>query len=99
MSGFARIKVRLDQMSGVESWRVHDLRRTAASGMARLGHPPHVVAAILNHSPGSTMGITAIYNRHRYTDEKRAALDAWSREVERIIGRGEATVVALPRTR
>jgi hypothetical protein len=52
-------------------------------------------AAILNHSPGSTQGITAIYNRHRYGDEKRQALAAWGREVERIIGRAEAKVVAL----
>jgi integrase len=95
VSGFSKIKVRLDQMSGVENWRVHDLRRTAASGMARLGHAPHVVAAVLNHSPGSTMGITAVYNRHRYGDEKRAALDAWGREIECIIGRREGNVVAL----
>jgi integrase len=95
VSGFSKIKTRLDQLSGVENWRVHDLRRTAASGMARLGHPPHIVAAVLNHSPGSTMGITAVYNRHRYADEKRAALDAWGREIARTIGRGEAKVVAL----
>jgi integrase len=96
VSGFSKIKTRLDQMSEVDNWRVHDLRRTAASGMARLGHPPHVVAAVLNHSPGSTMGITAVYNRHRYADEKRAALDAWSRDVERVIGRGgEAKVLQL----
>jgi integrase len=93
VSGFSKIKARLDQLSGVENWRVHDLRRTAASGMARLGHPPHVVAAVLNHSPGSTQGITAVYNRHKYSDEKRAALDAWSREIERIIGRGEARLL------
>jgi integrase len=97
VSGFSKIKTRLDQLSGVENWRVHDLRRTAASGMARLGHPPHVVAAVLNHSPGSTLGITAVYLRHRYTGEKRAALGAWAREVERIIGHGAAAakVVAL----
>jgi integrase len=79
----------------LEPWRLHDLRRTAASNMARLGHPPHVVSAILNHAPAATQGITAIYNRHRYGDEKRAALEAWGREVERIIGRSEATVVQL----
>jgi integrase len=95
VSGFSKIKARLDWLSGVENWRVHDLRRTAASGMARLGHPPHVVASVLNHSPGSVQGITAVYNRHRYSDEKRAALDAWSREIERIIGRGEAKVITL----
>jgi hypothetical protein len=71
------------------------LRRTGASGMARLGHPPHVVTAILNHSPGATMGITAVYNRHRCADEKRAALDAWSREIERIIGRNDTEVISL----
>lgn len=86
VSGFSRVKVRLDQMSGITGWRLHDLRRTAASGMAQLGQPPQVVAAVLNHAPSSTMGITAVYNRHRYVDEKRAALDAWGREVERHIG-------------
>jgi integrase len=95
VSGFSKIKRRLDELSGVESWRLHDLRRTAASGMARLGHPPHVVGAVLNHAPASTQGITAIYVRHRFTEEKRAALHAWGREVERVIGRGESTVVAL----
>jgi len=70
-------------------WRLHDLRRTAASEMARLRQPPHVIGAILNHSPGAVMGITAVYNRHRYTDEKRRALAAWGRELERIIGRSE----------
>jgi integrase len=95
VSGFSRAKLRLDKLSSVTGWRVHDLRRTGASGIARLGHPPHVVAAILNHSPGSTMGVTAVYNRHRYTDEKRLALDAWGRELERVIGRAGGSVVAL----
>jgi integrase len=95
VSGFSGMKRRLDTLCRVTGWRLHDLRRTAASGMARLGHPPHVVTAILNHSPGSTMGITAVYNRHRYADEKRAALDAWSREIERIIGRNDAEVISL----
>jgi integrase len=95
VSGFSKAKARLDHLSGITGWRLHDMRRTAASAMARLGHPPHVVAAVLNHAPASTHGITAVYVRHRYGDEKRAALDAWGREVERIIGRGEAKVVAL----
>jgi integrase len=95
VSGFSKAKARLDRLSGVTGWRLHDLRRTAASEMARLGHPPHVVAAILNHSPGSTQGITAIYNRHRYGDEKRQALATWARELERIIGRGESKIVSI----
>lgn len=95
VSGFSKAKSRLDRLSGVTGWRFHDLRRTAASGMARLGHPPHVVAAVLNHSPGATQGITAVYNRHKYGDEKRAALDAWAREVERVATGATADVVAL----
>jgi integrase len=89
-SGWSRAKARLDRLSGVTGWRLHDLRRTAASTMARLGHPPHVVAAVLNHAPGSTQGITAVYNRHRYDDEKRAALDAWARHIRQVAERAAA---------
>ncbi len=76
-------------------WRLHDLRRTAASTMARLGFPPHVVAAVLNHAPGSTQGITAIYNRYRYGDEKRRALEAWAGHVAALTSPALANVVAL----
>jgi integrase len=89
------MKRRLDELSLVTDWRLHDVRRSAASGMAGLGHPPHVVAAVLNHSPGSTQGITAVYNRHRYGEEKRAALEAWSRKLERLTGRDGSNVVML----
>jgi integrase len=73
-----------DETTGLADWRIHDLRRTAASNMARMGFPPHVVAAVLNHSPGSTQGITAVYNRYRYSDEKRDALIAWANHIETI---------------
>ncbi len=73
------------QSQAMPGWVLHDLRRTAASGMARLGFPPHVVAAVLNHAPASTQGITAIYNRHRYATEKRGALEAWAAHVKSII--------------
>lgn len=84
-SGFSKAKLELDNLSGVTGWRIHDLRRTTASGMARLGHPPHVVAAILNHSPGGTQGITAVYNRYLYAEEKRAALEAWGAHVSGLL--------------
>ena len=94
-SGWGNAKARLDRLSGVAGWRLHDLRRCAASGIARMGHPPHVVAAILNHTPGALMGVTAIYNRFKYDDEKRAALDAWARHIRRITEGTTAEVVAL----
>ena len=57
----------------IAPWGFHDLRRTAATGMARLGFPVQVVEAVLNHASGSVSGVAAIYNRHDYAAEKRAA--------------------------
>ena len=65
----------------IPDWRLHDLRRTAASGMARLGQPVHVVEAVLNHKSGSVRGVAAVYNRYDYASEKSEALTAWSRLV------------------
>jgi integrase len=59
-------------------WTIHDLRRTVATWCADHEVPPHVIGAILNHSPGSTMGITAVYARSRYSKEKRDALTKWA---------------------
>src|SRR5262249_34703353 len=62
-------------------WGLHDLRRTLTTWMANNGVLPHVLAAILNHSPGSTLGITAVYARSKWSKEKREALDAWAQYV------------------
>ena len=70
----------------IAPWRLHDLRRTAATGMARLGTPIHVVEAVLNHTSGTISGVAAIYNRHRYLDEKRVALEAWGKHLACIVG-------------
>lgn len=87
-SGFSRAKAALDRRSGVtEAWRVHDLRRTAATGMAGLGVLPHVVEAVLNHVSGSRAGVAGIYNRASYATEKRAGLDLWSSHVSGLFDR------------
>lgn len=62
-------------------WRFHDLRRTMASGMARLGIPLHVVEKLLNHISGSFGGIVGVYQRHDFAGEKRLAADAWATHV------------------
>jgi integrase len=85
VSGFSKWKRKLDELSGVSGWRLHDLRRTAASGMARLGTPPHILSAVLNHAPATTMGVTAIYNRYGYQDEMRQALEAWAAHVQMVV--------------
>ena len=64
---------------------LHDLRRTAASGMARLGIPPHVVDKVLNHASGTIRGVAAVYNRFQYVDERRAALEAWGRYINNLL--------------
>ena len=84
-SGLSRAKRRLDDASGVAGWRYHDLRRTAASGMARAGIAPHVVEKILNHVGGTLGGVAGIYNRFGYAAEKRHALETWAAHVEGLV--------------
>ena len=71
--------------AAIDDWILHDLRRTATTGMARLNIPPHVVDKILNHVSGTIRGVAAVYNRHSYIDERRAALETWSRHVESLV--------------
>jgi integrase len=70
---------------GVESWTLHDLRRTAASGMARLGVSLAVIEKVLNHVSGSFAGIVGVYQRHEFADEKREALQLWADHVEGLV--------------
>ena len=85
ISGFSKVKQQIDEASGVEDWTLHDLRRTAASGMARLGVSLPVIEKILNHSSGSFRGVVGVYQRHSFADEKRAALDLWGAHVARLV--------------
>jgi integrase len=84
ISGFSKALRRLWEATGSSDWRFHDLRRTAASGMARERVAPHVVEKVLNHTSGSISGIAAIYNRWGYDPEKRAALELWGAYLESI---------------
>src|ERR1700733_1984254 len=94
VSGFSRAKDAIDnvilaargaEVGAPDRWTFHDLRRTAASGMAGLGIAPHVVEAVLNHRSGTIKGVAAVYNRYSYATEKRQALDAWARRLEAIV--------------
>jgi integrase len=82
---FGKGKRALDKLSGVTGWRLHDLRRTIVSGMARLGVPPHVADKILNHQAGTISGVAAVYQRHDFLVERKEALDRWGAHVEQII--------------
>jgi integrase len=84
-NGFGKAKAALDEASGVKDWRLHDLRRTMATGLQRLGVRLEVTEAVLNHVAGSRAGIIGVYQRHTWSDEKRAALNAWGAHVEAIV--------------
>ncbi len=84
-NGFSKSKADLDEASGVKDWRLHDLRRTMATGLQRLGVRLEVTEAVLNHVSGSRAGIVGVYQRHEWADEKRAALDAWGAYVAAIV--------------
>jgi integrase len=76
----------------VAPWSWHDIRRTVATGMQRLGVRLEVTEAVLNHISGSRAGIVGVYQRYNWADEKRAALDAWAGHVERVIADNGAAV-------
>lgn len=87
VSGFSKMLRRLSKGSQTADWRLHDLRRTAASGMARAGVAPHVVEKVLNHISGTISGVAAVYNRYGYDREKREALDMWSERLMQLAER------------
>jgi hypothetical protein len=78
-SGSASIKERLDRLSGVRDWRLHDCRRTAVTQMAGAGFPPHVADRLLNHVEGAIRGVAAVYQRGGFLPEREVALKAWAR--------------------
>jgi integrase len=83
---FTNAKRVLDELSGVTGWRLHDLRRTCVSGMARLGVPPHVADKILNHQSGTISGVAAVYQRHDFLAERKLALERWGQYIETLVG-------------
>ena len=94
VSGWSKVKRQLDALMNetaarqgkeVPPWRIHDLRRTTASGMARIGVQLPVIEKVLNHTSGSFGGIVGVYQRHDFAVEKREALSKWAGEVERIV--------------
>lgn len=64
-------------------WRPHDLRRTARTGLARLGVRDEVAERVLNHAPRDRM--VAVYNQHAYQAEMRQALDQWADRLRQIV--------------
>jgi integrase len=97
ISGWSKMKKQLDAlMPGLPPWVIHDLRRTAVTGMAELGIEPHVVELIVNHVSGHRAGIAGIYNRSEQMPARRAALERWA---DHVGGERQASVTPLRRRR
>jgi integrase len=87
-------------MGSAPAWRLHDLRRTCATGMAEIGIAPHIVEACLNHVSGAKASVAGIYNRAAYMPERRAALERWATHIHGLVAGRPAKVMPLrPRTR
>ena len=94
ISGWSKAKRALDataaEINGapLPAWRLHDIRRTVATGLQRLGVGLQVIESVLGHVSGSRAGVVGIYQRHRFLAEQKAALEVWSAEIKRITGGG-----------
>jgi len=85
-NAWPKSKVALDKLlANVAPWTLHDLRRTFATNLAKLGTPPHVVEKLLNHASGTISGVAAIYNQFQYMDEMRTAITAWDAQLASLM--------------
>jgi len=100
MSGWSKAKRALDaQMGKIPPWRLHDLRRTCASGMQRLGVRSEIIERALNHISGAYGGVAGIYERDPMTDEVREAFSRWSKHVAGLVAGKPAAVVPIRKQR
>jgi len=104
ISGIGKAKRTLDDRIANQAekdlppWRIHDLRRTLATGLQRLGVRFEVNEAVLNHKSGARGGIAGVYQKYDWKEEKRSALEAWASHVEAILSGVEKTNVTPIRT-
>lgn len=81
-NGWGKSKERFDgELEDVSAYTLHDLRRTFATNHARIGTPIHVTEKLLNHISGTISGVAAVYNRHSYMDEMRAAVAEYDQHI------------------
>ena len=84
-ANFSKSKPLLDKLSDVRDWRLHDLRRTAATGLQRLGVKLEVIEAVLGHVSGTRAGIVGVYQRHKFAGEAREAMVAWAAHIQPVV--------------
>jgi integrase len=98
-SGWSKAKAALDELVKLDDYVIHDIRRSCATHMARIGIQPHIIEACLNHVSGAKGGIAGIYNQYAYLAEKTAALQDWSEETSAIIEQRASNIAAMRKER
>jgi integrase len=103
-SGYSRAKQALDrrmagQSAAMPEWRLHDLRRTLATGLQKLGTNLQTIEAVLGHVGGSRAGIVGVYQRHDFADETRRALSTWAKHIMALTGDKPSNVEDIARHR
>ena len=103
LTNFSGLKKQLDEemanVTGapVTDWRLHDLRRSAATGLAALGVALPVIEKLLNHVSGSFGGIVSVYQKHEYAVEKTDALQRWAQHLAGLVSDKPDNVVDMPK--
>ena len=84
-NGWGKSKAALDELSGVKRWTLHDIRRTFATRLAEMGIAPHIIERLLNHVTGTLSPIALVYNKAKYLEEMRAAVEKWETKLTTIL--------------
>ena len=82
-----------------EPWVLHDLRRSAATGMAEIGIEPHYIEAALNHVGGHKGGVAGTYNHAKYEPQIKTALAMWADHIRSITTGEQRKVISFPHER
>ena len=86
----------LEATDSLAPWRLHDIRRSVATGLQRLGVRLEVIEAVLGHVSGSRAGIVGVYQRHKFEAEAREALAAWGAHLQRLLDGNVASAEVVP---
>ena len=82
INGFSKAKNNLNNRSKITNWKLHDIRRTVATNLSKMGYDRLLIKKILNHVDRD---VTAIYDRYQYINEKRDALQQWAEKLDKIV--------------
>ena len=96
VNGFSKAKVRMDKLSSVAGWKIHDLRRTVRTHLSALPVQDLVRELVIAHA---RPGLHKVYDLHSYQDEKRECLTLWAARLRGIVAPVQGNVVALRRDR